>query len=63
MLCFQTRNKKELLIKVTNLFLIILLFCYAIQVEQSLKLKKMSHAELIRIVHGLKLGNYFIDIS
>lgn len=23
----------------------------------------MSHAELIRTVHGLELGNYFIDIS
>lgn len=63
-LCFQTHNKKELLIKVTNLFLIIPLFCYAIQVKQSLKLKKkMPHAELIRTVHSLELGNYFIDIS
>lgn len=24
---------------------------------------KMSHAELIRTVHSLELGNYFIDIS
>lgn len=39
-LCFQTHNKKELLIEVTNLFLIIPLFCYAIQVKQSLKLEK-----------------------
>lgn len=23
----------------------------------------MSHAELIRTVHSLELGNYFIDIS